>query len=530
MLLAVISGALAALAFPPFDQPLVVWFALVPLLVSLMRCDSVRRAVILGAVAGLVFGLMVLEPLRSAHLWTGWAAIPLESLEAAQTRNARFLTVLWLVASLWMTVFWGAFAASVRYMVATSRVVFVVAAPCLWVLVPEFARCLASGGFHWALMGNAAAAVPQVRQLAALGGVWLLSGFVVLVNAAIAGCIASQKKRGSWLACAVVFVLLGGSFGWGQWRLLSKTPKQPLLGVVALQHGETASAPKESLATGLEPSLLAAVDTTVRRLDGRFRLLVLPESVTLGALSLDTTVAPDRPTELQHRADNWESVFGRVLGGRDIGVILGTDTVERGRVHNSMVAFGPRGITGWYHKRRLVPFAEATPKLWPGGTRGRLQYSRGGDQQPISVGELDLGSLICQEVLFPSLTRESVRGGATILISGGNDGVFASRAVAEVNARAAQMRATESGRYLVRAMKTGVTAVIDPTGSEIARSTSSEPTVLLAKVEPLSDLTPYVRFGNWVVIVAAAFSIGLWLITHRETDFAGQHNNRTDSS
>ena len=210
-----------------------------------------------------------------------------------------------------------------------------------------------------------------------------------------------------------------------------------------------------------------------------------------------------------------------------MALILGTDTVEKGQVYNSMVAFTSRGISGWYHKRRLVPFAERTPRLWPGSPRGGLQYSSGNDPRPISVSGLDLGVLICQEVLFPSLVRESVRAGATVLVSGGNDGVFANRAVAEVNARAAQLRAVESGRYLVRAMKTGITAVVDPTGTEVARSQSDGPTVILAKVEPLEDSTPYTCFGDWVVLVVAAGAMAAWLVARRGRHIDSPHKSRT---
>jgi len=530
MIFAILSGGLSALVFPPFEQHLLVWFSLVPLLTALLKCDGTRRAAALGSVSGLSFGLVVLAPLRSGHLWTGWAAIPLEMLDAAQARHAWFLVVLWLVGSLLMAAFWAAFATFFRLVTSRRCSLAIVVGPCLWVLVPEYLRSLALGGFHWALLGNAAAAVPQIRQLAAVGGVWLISALVIAVNVAFAVYVASPKKRRPWVVCIAVAALVAVALLWGQWRLRSPARTEPSVGVVALQHGAAENASTASLTTGLDRTILAEVNTTIERLDGRFRLLVLPESVTLGTLSLDSTVSSGRPLGLQHSAGAWESTFEKLIGGRDMALILGTDTVEKGQVYNSMVAFTSRGISGWYHKRRLVPFAERTPRLWPGSPRGGLQYSSGNDPRPISVSGLDLGVLICQEVLFPSLVRESVRAGATILVSGGNDGVFANHAVAEVNARAAQLRAVESGRYLVRAMKTGITAVIDPAGVEVARSESDGPTVILAKVEPLEDSTPYTRFGDWVVLVAAAGVMAAWLVARRRRLFDSPQESRTFSS
>lgn len=122
-----------------------------------------------------------------------------------------------------------------------------------------------------------------------------------------------------------------------------------------------------------------------------------------------------------------------------------------------------------------------------------------------------LGGFICQEVLFPSLIRQSVLEGATILVSGGNDGVFANPAVAQVHADAAQIRAVETGRYLVRAMKTGISAIIDPQGREQARSRSSEPALLLGMISPHQGMTPYVRFGDWLLWVAGLVIAGIWV-------------------
>jgi apolipoprotein N-acyltransferase len=518
VVLAVLSGGLTALAFPPTDWSALVWVSLVPLLIAVEKCHGPRRATALGAVSGLIFGLVVLSPLRSGHLWAGWAAIPLADLESVQQGHARFLTALWMVASLWMAVVWGCFAAGVKRIAATGSLLVFIVLPLLWILIPEYVRSLASGGFHWAMLGNAAAAVPQIRQLAAVGGVWMLSALVILVNLAIAAGIVAPKELRTWDSVGAVAALMVVAVLWGQWRLSSLERAEPYIGVVAVQPGVPGNPSAVALETGLDPTILAMVGTAVQRLEGRFQLLVLPESSTLGALSLDTTVAAGRPTELQHEPGAWESIFSRLLSGRDIALAIGTDTVERGRVFNSMVAFTSRGVAGRYHKRRLVPFAESTPRWWPGGPRGELQYSPGADPHPISANGLDLGALVCQEVLFPSLVRKSVRAGATILVSGGNDGVFASRAVAEVNARAAQLRAVESGRYFVRAMKTGVTAVIDPTGAEIARSESDEPTVLLANVEPRESLTLYSRLGDWVVLAAAICSIVVFLVVGRRAE------------
>jgi apolipoprotein N-acyltransferase len=66
----------------------------------------------------------------------------------------------------------------------------------------------------------------------------------------------------------------------------------------------------------------------------------------------------------------------------------------------------------------------------------------------------------------------------------------------------ARIRAVESGRYIVRAMKTGISAIIDPTGRELRRSVGSEGVLLEENVAAMDHRTLYVRAGDWVIWAA----------------------------
>jgi apolipoprotein N-acyltransferase len=260
---------------------------------------------------------------------------------------------------------------------------------------------------------------------------------------------------------------------------------------------------------------MGAVEVALSRLEGRVDLMVLPESVAVGALRLDGSVSPERPASAQVDRAQWQQTIGQVLAGRPVVLVLGTDTIEGGHVYNSMVAWTADGLAGWYHKRLLVPLAEYRPWLLGRFLAGARQYSAGQGSRVIGADSLHLGCFICQEVLSPGLIRRSVRDGATVLVSGGNDGVFADPAVPSIHADLARLRAVESGRYLVRAMKSGRSAIIDPAGRELARSDSSDPTVLLATIEPLRQRTLYVRFGDWVLGVAVLGVAGCLVAVRR---------------
>ncbi|MDQ3566416.1 MAG: hypothetical protein M3436_20860, partial [Pseudomonadota bacterium] len=64
----------------------------------------------------------------------------------------------------------------------------------------------------------------------------------------------------------------------------------------------------------------------------------------------------------------------------------------------------------------------------------------------------------------------------------------------------ARMRARETGRYLLRATNTGVSAVSDERGRVLARSPQFQPYALSARVIPHRGLTPYAAMGNYGVL------------------------------
>jgi apolipoprotein N-acyltransferase len=220
---------------------------------------------------------------------------------------------------------------------------------------------------------------------------------------------------------------------------------------------------------------------------------------------------------------DWEVLLADIIKDHHAIVVVGTVTSLESRPYNSLLFFTRDGLQGVYHKQHLVPFAEEVPG-WAAafGVGGKSSFAAGAGSAVIDVRGLSLGGFICQEVLVPESLRQSVRDGAEILVTGGNDGVFADPAVKEIHADHAQLRAVETGRYIVRAMKTGISAIIDPTGRERQRS-GTEPVFLFAGVEPRTELTPYVRFGDWFVWLAGLTVIGLAVCnvtTRRSNDTA----------
>jgi apolipoprotein N-acyltransferase len=84
-----------------------------------------------------------------------------------------------------------------------------------------------------------------------------------------------------------------------------------------------------------------------------------------------------------------------------------------------------------------------------------------------------------------------------------NDAWFGDSIAPHQHLQIARLRAAEAGRWLLRATNTGITAVIDPRGRVAQTVPQFEAAVLKHTVQGYTGATPYVRWGNWFVIIAA---------------------------
>jgi apolipoprotein N-acyltransferase len=83
-----------------------------------------------------------------------------------------------------------------------------------------------------------------------------------------------------------------------------------------------------------------------------------------------------------------------------------------------------------------------------------------------------------------------------------NDAWFGDSIAPHQHLQMARMRALETGRYMLRSTNTGVSAIIDEKGIITASSPQFIPHVLSSKIKTFEGLTPYARFGNWLVIIS----------------------------
>lgn len=190
---------------------------------------------------------------------------------------------------------------------------------------------------------------------------------------------------------------------------------------------------------------------------------------------------------------------------------------ERRVYLNSVLALGLD--RQFYDKRHLVPFGEYFPV--PDFVRHQMQvldmpYSDlgAGEAQPelLRLQGLPVATFICYEAVFG---REVIRDlpAAQLLVNVSNDAWFGRSFAPYQHFQIAQMRAVETGRDLLRATNTGLTALVDATGRVQGQLPPFEVGVLRGEVVPRTGTTPYVRWGDWPVLVwlVASLSLAAWL-------------------
>ncbi len=184
---------------------------------------------------------------------------------------------------------------------------------------------------------------------------------------------------------------------------------------------------------------------------------------------------------------------------------------EHWQYYNAIIAV--TGDPAFYYKQHLVAFGEYLPLRWLiGDTLDALavpnaDFTPGTADQPLlQAAGYPVGSSVCFEIAFGQLIAASVPE-AAMLVNVSNDGWFGDSLAPHQHLEMARVRAMETGRALLRATNTGISAIIDSRGEILARSAQFEQAVVRAEVVPMQGATPFVRFGNLPLLAIAVICL-----------------------
>lgn len=513
-LLALLAGAAAALAHPPFGVlPGLLGFAVLLRLGDQAGPDrALAPAFLWGWLAGLGY--------FAVSVW--WVTGAFMVNAEAHGWMAPFALIL-LAGGL--ALFWG--GGLWLYRLARPRGLTRVLVFAGALALAEWVRGHVFTGFPWNLPGAAWRAGGAPSQAAALVGAYGLT-WITLVIAATPGILPGLPRRQALAAGGAAVAVLAALYAGGAWRLVTAPAPNataPLIRIVQANVDQKTKWRPENLDLIFNDYVSLSALAAPRRPD----VIIWPE----GALPavIDDLLAPGQPYPARLAA---ALAPGQMLlmGANRVGLREGGGF----DYFNTMVALqrtgadgqAPSGleVMGVHDKYRLVPFGEYLPM---GEVMTRLglrsivnmpaDFTPGPPPRPLVLPGLPpVQPLICYEALFPRFAAQSGgRAGlrAEWLLNVSNDAWFGASSGPWQHLNLASYRAIEEGVPMVRSTPTGVSGVIDSRGRLQAGAWMSlgRRGVIDAPLPPPDGPTLYARLGNLFFAIMLLLSAAMVVLS-----------------
>ena len=468
--LAALLGALGVLCFAPFElfwlAP-AVWAGFFALL---LRADTPRQGLLTGLSFGLGFFLCGVSWVYvSLSVFGGmpwWLAGPAAFLFC--TVMALFPMVAGWIFKRWQPSRFGQQAVLFAALLAAG----------------DWVRSWLFTGFPWLALGYSQTPPSPLAGFAPLIGVFGLSALV-----ALSGALLLRWRIG--LPTLALLTLAGFGLRQIEWTMPQGEPIS-----VALIQGNI---PQEMK---FRPEAFVRTLNLYRELieANPAQLTLLPETAF--------------PVFLDQLPEAYLAALKALASRRNGDIIFGTLTGDGNAYYNSAVSLGNSPLQV-YSKSHLVPYGEFIP---PGfawfmayANIPASSFSRGPEKQaPLAVAGQQIAANICYEDVFGS---EIIRAlpEAGILANLSNTAWFGDSLAQPQHLQIARMRALETGRPMLRATNTGMTAIVTPDGTVQATLPPFTTGVLNGSVQSYGGMTPYGRLGDWpaIILIALLASAGL---------------------
>ncbi len=311
--------------------------------------------------------------------------------------------------------------------------------------------------------------------VAAFAGTYGVTFVVCAIGAYLAYALRLRSVRGSRVDAFAALTALAAcvALAWALWPARFAAPATYR---VAAVQGNIAQSLKFAPGS-LERSLRAYETLTREAAAAHPKLIVWPETVIPTAFN----GSPFLRARL--------GALARAAGAE---LVVGTYEITPQGEFNVLEFFRSDGtLERTYRKRLLVPFTEHVPfgvlrplLGWIPWVADISNFSEGTQAQIVSIGGVRFGPIICWESAFSGLAAAEIRDGATALIVSTDDAWFGTTAGPYQHAQIAQMRAIESGRWIVRAASTGISGIVAPDGTYTTATRIDERAVVSGAIGP----------------------------------------------
>ncbi len=538
ILLAVCSGVLLGLSFPPFHLGFLAAVGLVPLLVALQGVSGIRVPLRYVYLAMLVFHAIAIN-------WTGGFV----------HGNDPYMMIAGTATILIHPFFYylpmGVFL-FVRRRLGVARALFFL--PFLWVGY-EYSHSLSEWSFPWLTLGNSQTYDLAKIQFIEYTGVWGLSFWLIALNVLLYElCFrVIADLRSTWrsstkvlAAITVVLALLPSVHGLivlspaGSGDVAQDDPRGVTIGIIQSNVDPW----DKWKANGFETHALY-MDLTKRLIDSvgaaRPDIVLWPET----AAPLDVLGAQNGPVlaSIKEHLAAWNT---SLLTGLPHKVIY-PDSLRAPKSarkekfsstrydwYNAAAFIQPDSVPpAWYGKMKMVPFAERIPYAdmfqaldflrWDVGIGGWqigpdttvFEHARSGAR---------FSTIICYESTYPGFIAEFVRRGAEFLTLITIDSWWDHMSGAYQHQQIAVLRAVENRRWIARCAVGGISCTIDPYGRAHGATELFTQRLLSSRIARNTELTFYTRHGDllgelclWLSVVVLGAGLGQAFLSRKRS-------------
>jgi len=525
--LALGSSALFVASFPLVGADHLAWVALTPLFALAHSPARLRLILPAAYVGGLAFWLPMIH----------WV-------------NAADPSVLpgWLLMAAVLAFSWPVAVALLRLLVGRFGWPLMLAAPLVWVAV-EHIRAYEFTGFPWYNLAHTQADRLCLIQSCDLAGTLGLTAILAVVNAALVDPLGlgGWPDRARLRRLGIAALMVAAAVVYGMIRLdhdsFRPGPRVALIQTDFPQRFNSSQTrdPEESVeillrltrrALDLEPdkrpNLVVWPETSYPYIVGE-----LPDNLSDERLAAITQghASGQTPSEWRASVRQLNGFLQETARAFQTPLIVGATRYrfrpERLDKYNSAILFEPDGsFNQVYDKLHLVPFGEYVPLIesmpflvaltpYRGTLIPSLQF--GSCPQWFEWNGLRMAAAICFEDTVPQVVRRLVRETPDqkppdLLINLSNDGWFRGTQEQGDHLNFARFRCVEHRLPMVRAVNTGISAVIDGDGRIVAQLEPATSGVL-SQVVPLDDRRSlYTLTGEWLGPLAVTLSLGAALV------------------
>lgn len=372
-----------------------------------------------------------------------------------------------------------------------------IALPGLFVLAEAIRWRWPFGGVPLATLPMSQVDTPWASTVRVLGPL-LLVGVCVVIAMMLAAALDRQ-----WQTALVMAVVMLSFCGWA----------------VLAPHGSTTDTIEVAIVQGGGQQRTRAANTKLQEVFKRHL-----EASQLIQKPVDLVVWPEDVVDVNGLFANSQQrqQLAELAQELDATLVAGVvEDVSSTEAANFAAVFAPDGsLIGRYDKIRLVPFGEFVPlrsliePLAPNYLPAR-DMRRGTAPAMVDTPAGRLGISISWEIFFEDRARDAISKGGEVLLNPTNGSSYWLTIVQTQQIASSQLRALETGRWVVQSAPTGFSAFVDPEGNVHQRTTISERKVIQANIELRAGQTLATRTGPWPMITLALAALLAAWITHQ---------------